>query len=146
MCVATIWESNLDEVNARHLTKCVASWLFDVPWLTILTAAILSHWGRTVASRDSGPHMAPAITIGMSSFTVMWYIPGVQARPWKHEPVCARVSSTPQLHVPAASDVHVSTTAGETLFGRCIMEIPFHIWKNRVNHSMSDLASGLRQT
>ena len=72
MWVAIIWKSNLAEINARHLAKCMASWFFDVPWLTMLTTARLSHWASTVAPHYIGPHMAPAIAMGMSSFTVIW--------------------------------------------------------------------------
>ena len=40
-------ESNLAVINARYLAKCIASWFFDVPWLTMLTTAKLSHWAST---------------------------------------------------------------------------------------------------
>ena len=49
MWAATRWKSNLAEINARHLAKCMASWFFNVPWFTILTTTRLSHQARTVA-------------------------------------------------------------------------------------------------
>lgn len=50
-----IWKSNLAEINARHLAKCMASWFFDVTWFMMLTTARLSHWARTVAPHHSDP-------------------------------------------------------------------------------------------
>ena len=69
--MSTRLNSNLALMKTRHRAKCMASWFREVPRLTVLTAAMLSHHTLMVLLPQSLPQITAAMTIGTSSLAEM---------------------------------------------------------------------------
>ena len=71
MCEANKKNSHFAIINAKHLTRCIASRSLLVPWLMMATTASLSHHTCTDCPLHCGPHKPAAMVMGSSSLTVM---------------------------------------------------------------------------
>ena len=94
------------------------------------TTAELSEWTRTWVDCHAWPHTATAITMGISSFTMMWYCGNNSGHcswnQWDFQ-------NAPQPHLPDASDI----TLEEGWLLSHSKDTPFHFSKNKYHHSRS---------